>query len=164
MIIPSEMWNPGIPVPLRYTQFNKPTLRVGLQGVQVLELRKLLNNWGVTVACCNDQFDLELEKAVRQFQRRFFLKEDGAVGAATWQALYTGSPVNMPVLRRGSDEPAVRLLQRALIVTKDYCGEIDGEFGEMTELAVCSFQKRYGLVIDGIVGACSWRALSKAVD
>ena len=163
MMLPSEMQNPEMQTASRHTQFNKPILRIGLQGIQVLELRKLLNNWGVTVACCNHYFDGELEKAVRQFQRRFFLQEDGIVGTSTWQALYAGSPVNMPVLRRGSHDPAVRLLQQALTVTKDYQGAIDGQFGEMTEASVRSFQKRYGLVMDGIVGICSWRALSKTV-
>jgi peptidoglycan hydrolase-like protein with peptidoglycan-binding domain len=36
---------------------------------------------------------------------------------------------------------------------------IDGEFGQLTEAAVKSFQARAGLATDGIVGPDTWRAM-----
>ena len=59
----------------------------------------------------------------------------------------------MEVLKRGSKGPAVRQLQRLLMVNAD------GIFGKATEAAVIDFQKRNGLVADGIVGKATWAAL-----
>ena len=39
---------------------------------------------------------------------------------------------------------------------------VDGFFGPSTELAVRSFQQERGLVVDGVVGANSWRELVEA--
>jgi N-acetylmuramoyl-L-alanine amidase len=38
----------------------------------------------------------------------------------------------------------------------------DGFYGPGTELAVCSFQQRRGLLVDGLVGANTWRELVEA--
>jgi N-acetylmuramoyl-L-alanine amidase len=40
-----------------------------------------------------------------------------------------------------------------------YDGEIDGGFGEVTELAVRAAQRRAGLEDDGIVGPATWDAI-----
>jgi peptidoglycan hydrolase-like protein with peptidoglycan-binding domain len=140
---------------------NKPLLQLGYQGIEVLELRKLLAHWNVVVEVRHSLFDKSLEQAVKAFQRKMFLKEDGVVDILTWQALYTGIPINMPVLRQGSVGHVVKLLQQVLKITGDYRAVIDGQFGLLTEASVKRFQKRHGLVIDGIVGTCTWHSLSK---
>jgi peptidoglycan hydrolase-like protein with peptidoglycan-binding domain len=140
---------------------NKPTLQVGSQGMEVLELQKLLSHWGITIRSRNSVFDKELAQAVKKFQRKVFLEADSVVGPLTWKALYTGAPINMPLLRQGSYGRAVTLLQQALQATGDYQAVVDGKFGDRTEAAVKRFQKRSGLVIDGIVGMCTWHSLSK---
>ena len=63
-------------------------------------------------------------------------------------------------LRRGSRGEEVKELQQ--ILAKDGSTlEIDGIFGVGTQSAVRSFQKRHGLVVDGIVGPKTWAELLK---
>lgn len=140
---------------------NKPLLQLGSQGASVVELQKLLTYYGTYSGSIHTHFDTAVKDAVIAFQHRVFLVEDGIVGALTWQALYTGAPVNMPVLQRGSSGAAVVTLQQVLKNTGDFSIEVNGTFGPKTDTAVRAFQKRKGLVIDGIVGPNTWRALSK---
>ena len=142
---------------------NKPTLRRGSQGNDVREVQRLLTHWGYgnTGTFVDGVFNEIMESRVKAYQRRVFLKEDGIVGSVTWQALYTGAPVNMPELRWGSKGQTVMVLQEVLQITRDYIGKIDGDFGSRTEQSVKTFQKRANLVDDGIVGSRTWHALSK---
>jgi peptidoglycan hydrolase-like protein with peptidoglycan-binding domain len=140
---------------------NKPLLKEGSTGTAVKELQQLLNRWGYSVTV-DGNFGRYTRTSVEAFQTRMFLNADGIVGNNTWQALYTGAPVNMPTLKRGSQGQTVKTLQTVLSQTGDYQGSIDGIFGAVTETAVRKFQTRAGLVADGIVGSKTWHALSKA--
>ena len=70
----------------------------------------------------------------------------------------------MKTLYKGCEGLDVKMLQRLLGV------EDDGIFGVKTEAAVKEFQKKHNLVVDGIVGEKTWKALgftntnSKCVD
>ncbi|MDI9636080.1 peptidoglycan-binding protein [Geitlerinema splendidum] len=142
---------------------NKPTLSRGSKGNDVRELQRLLIHWGLGSydIFIDGVFDEILEYSVKAYQCRVFLTEDGIVGSLTWQSLYTGAPVNMPELRRGHYGLATSKVQEVLQICGDYNGKIDGDFGWMTEQAVKAFQKRVGLVADGVVGNRTWHALSK---
>ncbi|HEY9616964.1 MAG TPA: peptidoglycan-binding protein [Microcoleaceae cyanobacterium] len=142
-------------------QCGKPLLKLGCTGKDVLELQKLLAHWQMYPNSLTGVFDATLEAAVKSFQRKVFLKETGVVDRTTWQALYQGAPIDMPVLQQGCAGEAVKLLQNTLTITKDYFGAIDGSFGPKTEQAVRSFQRRKGLISDGIVSHCTWRTLGK---
>ena len=143
------------------TPLNKPVLRRGSQGKDVEELQQLLTHWKTFNGPINGNFGPQTEKGVIDFQHRVFLVEDGIVGQLSWQALYTGAPVNMPVLQRGSQGEAVKTVQRVLQLTRDYSSTVDGDFGTFTEKAVKAFQKRSNLQDNGIVEADTWYALSK---
>lgn len=66
----------------------------------------------------------------------------------------TASPKpSRPLLKMGDKGEDVKRLQKKLGVT------VDGDFGPKTRLAVCDFQTKHKLVVDGIVGGYSWRAL-----
>lgn len=142
-------------------QINKPLLQLGARGEAVRELQVLLTNLAVYIGTIDSIFGRDVKSAVIAYQHRVFLVEDGIVGPLTWQALYAGGPVNMPILQPGSKGKTVLTLQRLLNTTKDYLGAIDGDFGSGTKAAVQAFQKRSGLVADGIVGDRTWNALSK---
>lgn len=144
-----------------YAPIKRPLLQRGATGSVVVKLQKLLLHWGIYTSAPDGLFDVGLEVAVKAFQHRVFLKEDGIVGPLTWQALYTGAPVNMPVLKQGSQGKAVKILQSVLLGMGHYHGEINEQFDCQTDAAVRSFQRRYGLVPDGVVGPHTWCALSK---
>jgi peptidoglycan hydrolase-like protein with peptidoglycan-binding domain len=61
-----------------------------------------------------------------------------------------------PTLRRGSADPAVKLLEAALHLQET------GTFDAKLEAAVREFQRKVGIVPDGIVGPKSWVAIDTA--
>lgn len=139
----------------------KPVLQRGSKGKDVEELQKLLTQWNVYTGPINGNFGPQTEQGVINFQHRIFLVEDGIVGALTWEGLYTGAPVNMPVLQRGSKSKAVVTAQNILQLTRDYTGKLDGDFGSQTDKAVRAFQRRSDLPQDGVVEYRTWHSLSK---
>lgn len=69
-------------------------------------------------------------------------------------------PPDLPTLRQGDTGNDVVTLQRLLNANgaKPKLHE-DAEFGASTHKAVVAFQKREGLVADGVVGSYTWEAL-----
>ena len=65
----------------------------------------------------------------------------------------------MRTLRRGSEGPAVQLLQLALRRSGGEGLETDGRFGPATDAALRRFQAKNGLVADGVAGTNTHRAL-----
>ncbi len=133
----------------------------------------------------NGEFGQSTEEAVRVFQRQFNLGVDGVVGKATWykisfvyaavrklaelksigqiQNLYSGEWPGV-VLRNGSKGVEVQLVQYYLSAISVFYDEIpdvsiDGRFGRQLEQAVVSFQKRFGLIQDGVIGQATWNRI-----
>lgn len=148
-------------------------LRRGDTGQTVAQLRALLASQGLLPAPSKsgvetvadlDIFDIAVEHAVRTFQQRRGLISDGIVGRATYQALcdarlgfgcrllsyLTASPM------RGDD---VGTLQERLLELGYDADRADGIFGSQTEAALRSFQRDYGLQVDGVCGPATLRAL-----
>ena len=146
-------------------------IRRGSSGPDVALVQTWLN--GIRDSCSwhaaltvDGKFGANAEKAVREFQLRYGLKEDGKVGANTWNVLYTrytakhGLNVPYPgiVLRSGASGGTVRLVQQKL----NSLGErlnADGRYGAATAAAVQRFQRRNGLAADGSVGQATWEKL-----
>jgi peptidoglycan hydrolase-like protein with peptidoglycan-binding domain len=83
-----------------------------------------------------------------------------AVVALVWPAA-AGKPPEIPVedrpmLENGDSGPDVVDLQRLL---PRFTGDIDGDFGDITEEAVTRYQETRGLEVDGVVGQETWQAL-----
>jgi peptidoglycan hydrolase-like protein with peptidoglycan-binding domain len=67
----------------------------------------------------------------------------------------------LPILRPGMQgSEVVKLQQRLQRLGFLSVGDIDGDFGEVTQAAVIAFQKRNGLKADGVVGGATWEALA----
>jgi N-acetylmuramoyl-L-alanine amidase len=66
------------------------------------------------------------------------------------------------VLHRGSTGGNVWDLQYRLKTLGYYNQAMDGKYGSGTSAAVASFQKKYGLTADGIVGSRTWNALERS--
>lgn len=143
------------------TGVNKPTLQMGSTGQAVKELQQLLFHWGYYFGSIDGIFGVQVYNGVIGYQHRVFLKEDGIVGPLTWEALYSGAPVNMPIVMKGSSGNAVKIVQNVLKINGYYFGFIDGLFGPMTDVAVRQLQLSMALPQDGIVGYRTWHALSK---
>ncbi|WP_020669086.1 N-acetylmuramoyl-L-alanine amidase [Amycolatopsis nigrescens] len=139
-------------------------LRRGDAGPDVAEIRSMLTALGLLRTDGYGSFDATVEQAVRGFQQRRGLITDGVVGPATYQALrgasfHLGSRplaylISSPV--HGDD---VFALQERLTELGYNAGRPDGAFGAQTEHALRNFQRDYGLVVDGICGAATVRAL-----
>ena len=150
------------------SDIQKPVLRLGSQGSDVEELQSLLNRYEFHLPE-NGVFGAWTENAVKSFQLTMFLESDGIVGTRTWQTLYAGSPVNMPIIRPGANQREVKIIQNILSrlskgfseFSPYYEGPIDGIYGPQTESAVKAFQRNSGLSGDGVVGDRTWLGLSK---
>lgn len=130
-------------------------------------------------------FGESTEAAVKEFQRIFNLTVDGIVGRGTWYAIlriYNSvkrlSELNSEgialeevsrqfpeVLSEGSQGDGVRLVQYLLsfiayFVPTVQATDIDGAYGKSTTAAVESFQRAYGLAVDGVVGEQTWYELN----
>ncbi|GGM66720.1 N-acetylmuramoyl-L-alanine amidase [Longimycelium tulufanense] len=143
-------------------------LRRGDTGPAVAEIRATLVALGL-LPPANGQpgapvFDAATEHAVRAFQQQRGMITDGVVGPATYEALRAArwrlGDRNLTFLvsrpMRGDD---VFALQERLLELGYDAGRPDGVFGKQTELALRSFQRDYGLVVDGMCGPGTLRAL-----
>ena len=156
-------------------------LRRGDRGNSVQQLQFWLEQLGefntdLPDLAVDGVFGADTEAAVRAFQKKYGLTQDGVVGRQTWDAVYAqylsltndvdqssngypGSP-----LRSGSRGDSVRRVQFWLrIAASNYSSitapAVDGIFGAGTESAVKAFQRIFGLTADGVVGPATWRKL-----
>ncbi|OKH42940.1 peptidoglycan-binding protein [Calothrix sp. HK-06] len=153
-------------------QLQKPILKEGSKGETVKELQRLLLKYKVYIgtpdACSpvgqevvDGIFGARTTAAVKTFQERMFLLQDGIVGDRTWRSLFKGAPVDMPTLKKGSKGDLVKRIQERMTVAGYEVGRIDSEFGNSLEKAVRQLQKNTGLPVDGVIGDRTWFELSK---
>jgi N-acetylmuramoyl-L-alanine amidase len=143
-------------------------LRRGDAGPAVAEVRATLAGLGLLPSANGTgepaQYDLPLEQAIRAFQQQRGLITDGIVGQATYQALRDatyrlgGRPLAYLVSAPVSGDDVLTLQERLLELGYD-AGRPNGVFGAQTELALRTFQRDYGLTVDGMCGTETVRAL-----
>lgn len=131
-----------------------PLVRQDDEGPRVFALQYLLRSHGYALTV-DGIFGPQTRARVMEFQGDKSLQVDGRVGQQTWSALVLGRTV-----RSGDSGDGVRAAQYLL---RHRFGKqnvvVDGDFGRITDGAVRDFQTDYDLLIDGIVGPQTWRAL-----
>lgn len=136
--------------PILYRGYNSSDHQKAIDQLQTaLKERKLLVH-------CSGEFDKTTELAVKRFQRRNRLKDDGIVGPLTWAALF------YPTL--SIDQPNTDHAEKIEQLQELLCQEklevsLSGQFDQTTRKALKRFQKRYGLQADGICGPMTWSVL-----
>ena len=143
----------------------------GPGATQPREVQRLLVRSGHSPGPVDGRFGPLTKAAVAGFQRAHGLPAQGVAGSRTLHALRLAARSHWPAgwiagpVRRGSGyrmpggSRRVRQLQRHLERAGYDAGPVDGLFGPLTERAVTRFQRRHGLVVDGIVGRHTLRAL-----
>jgi peptidoglycan hydrolase-like protein with peptidoglycan-binding domain len=95
------------------------------------------------------------EMALRAWQAKNGLVADGIAGPATLMLM---GFYDVVLLKRGADGDAVRRLQQQLAIGAD------GRFGPRTEKAVRDYQKKNGLIADGMAGPATLTQLFKGTS
>ena len=132
--------------------------------IHVLRTLRLIGIDGAVAGA--DSFTEEVEQAVRAFQQNRGLVADGIVNAATYRALrsallHLGSrPLALWVSTPQYGDDVLELQNRLTRLGYD-AGRPDGTFGRRTDRAVRDFQRDCGLLVDGICGAGTVRALRR---
>lgn len=129
-----------------------PIVKQGATGERVFAIQYLLNARGARLAI-DGQFGPATAAAVRSFQSRSHLQADGQVGPLTWPRLIVQ-------VKQGNTGSAVSGVQHNLRFAYGFKSvAVDGQFGPATNSAVRSFQARFKIGVDGIVGPTTWNAL-----
>ena len=93
--------------------------------------------------------------AIKAFQAKHGLKQDGVCGPVTWAAILSAY---IKTVKKGSTGRAVRMLQAALGGLT-----IDGKAQSKTVAAIKAFQAKHGLKQDGVCGPVTWRVLLQSL-
>jgi N-acetylmuramoyl-L-alanine amidase len=143
-------------------------LRRGDGGPAVAEVRSTLAALGLLPPVNGhgpgEEFDEAVEHAVRSFQQQRGLITDGIVGPATYRALRDATyqlgarPLTFLVSAPVSGDDVLQLQVKLLELGYD-AGRPNGVFGAQTEHALRSFQRDWGITVDGICGAETVHAL-----
>lgn len=118
------------------------------QAIDANSVRQLIDN-----AKPDHPFYMRLKEVLARY--RHIRKEGG------WKRVTGG-----PTLQPGMTDARVPVLRQRLAVTGDPAGPVSNStvFDEPLKLAVMQFQARHGLVVDGVVGKDTLRALNVPVE
>lgn len=146
-------------------------LQLGSSGKQVKILQNRLIVLGYLTGTADGEFGSTTEAAVKAFQKRNSIYDDGVAGPTTLTKLYSSSAkkassvvANLGSIRPGTNGSAVRALQQQLKTLGYYSGSVDGDYGSGTTAAVTAFQQANGLEADGIAGKATQNAIYAAIN
>lgn len=131
-------------------------LKYGDYSAEVKKLQERLKELGYFEGTCMYNFGEKTQAAVKAFQARNGLTQDGIAGTATLEKLYSSTAVKAEsetiTLKYGDYSAEVKKLQERLKELGYFTGTCMYNFGEKTQAAVKAFQARNGLTQDGVAG------------
>ena len=129
-------------------------IRLGSTGSEVSDLQTALKALGYYAGDITGHAREKTVTAIKAFQSKYGLTADGVAGPDTLekiQTVYSGSSSSASSASWiGAN--TVKEVQTMLKAIGLYTGEITGSIGSKTDAAIRSFQKKYGLTVDGIPG------------
>ena len=142
-------------------------LEPGSSGAKVRTLQNRLIELGWLDGSADGSYDSSTAYAVKAFQKRHGLWEDGKAGPDTLSVMYsaraatTSAPVAVvgEVLQEGQSSAAVKAMQKRLKGLGYLSGSADGSYGTATKAAVIAFQTANGLKADGKAGSTTLNRL-----
>ena len=131
------------------------------------ELKKLYIYQG-TIDGINGKYT---KLAIKEYQKRSGLVEDGILGPITKKALEQGVDSYINVGGQETIDIATYEISEEIIYIQNklteidiYSGEIDGIFGFQTMFSLKEFQNKAGLIVDGVYGPKTKEALEQGKD
>ena len=157
--------------------------RLGDEADEIATIQTALKQLKLYSAGITGHFGEKTETAVKKFQKKYALENNGVVDEATRAALYEAAGITYTAgssssgtssssssvssagttLRYDMRGDAVLKLQQDLNKLGYYSGTISGHFGSKTEAAVMSFQKANGLSADGVAGSKTLAKIATAL-
>ena len=159
--------------------------RLGDEADEIATIQTALKQLKLYSAGITGHYGEKTETAVKKFQKKYALEDNGVVDEATRAALYEAAGITYTAgsssssgasssnssvsssggttLRYDMRSDAVLKLQQDLSNLGYYSGTISGHFGSKTEAAVMSFQKANGLSADGIAGSKTLAKIATAL-
>lgn len=142
-------------------------LEVGSTGSKVRVLQNRLIELGWLDGSADGEYGNATAYAVKAFQKKHGLWEDGKAGPDTLTILYStrASKSSSPVasvgqtLREGDSSDAVKAMQKRLKSLGYLSGSADGSYGQATKAAVIAFQTANGIKADGKAGTATLNLL-----
>ena len=145
-------------------------LENGSSGTKVRTLQNRLIELGWLAGKADGSYGGATEYAVKAFQKKHGLWEDGKAGPDTLTLLYSTRAAKSSsavasigsTLQEGQNSDAVRAMQKRLKTLGYLSGSADGSYGQATKAAVIAFQTANGLKADGRAGTATLNLLYSA--
>ena len=152
------------------------SLKKGAKGSEVKKLQQRLKELGYYKSSCDGDYGNVTVTAVKAFQKKNGLTQDGVAGSSTLKKLNSTSAIAAngktqaqsekeetnvdDTLKKGDKGSEVKKLQQRLKELGYYNYSIDSSYGDRTVEAVKAFQKKNSLSVDGICGTATLRKLN----
>lgn len=155
-------------------------LEEGMQDNMVYRVKQALKQLGYSLKD-DRKYSPQVARSIKKFQKSHNLPPTGKVDIRTWNRLKAAARLegyreskaehsedlsrsislqDLSMLKQGTVSSEVQFLQSLLQVAEIFLVP-DGHFGPGTARAVKEFQERFGLDVDGIVGAQTWHKLAE---
>ncbi|OPX42793.1 peptidoglycan endopeptidase LytF precursor [Ruminiclostridium hungatei] len=126
------------------------TVYLGAEGTDVEQLQNRLYELGY-LNKVTGYFGTDTEDAVKEFQKRNGLSEDGNVGKNTREKLYSADAIPLSFYI-GDENDEILKFQQRLYELGYLTSKPDSKYGTDTVMAVKHFQDINGLIADGYMG------------